>query len=356
MDIKELRHQMEQLWKATFGDSDAYVKLVFNNYFSPENVEYIEEKGELVSMMLAVPYKIEGNGVRLQGEYLCGLATRPDCRKRGLMSQLIRRRNDYAASKGVDLSLLIPSGEGLRAYYKSLGYDDVVRRPISNYTAPHDFERECRLYLAEHADHRVATLKSKYYKTLKGECVKVFDDHLVSELADFCRKCESEYEKLTLRHEIEDFKAAIAENGISGGQIHIVRNNEGVLTACAFVQKGEENNVDVIALYSSDLSSRFKVLDSVKRTNPDSGVCIYVPLDASVDSYIITQNRMMGKILNFEKVLGCVKGMSVEAADKSGLTRRQIQTLLFRKGNSSDTISQTLSIYPLDLSATLMLD
>lgn len=121
-----------KLWKDTFGDAYEYIRMVFDTYFIEENVETVEdEKGRLVSSLLGVPYRFFDCGVEtscgshdgyLKGMYLCGLATVPDMRRKGLMKKLMRRFEERAAGNDYDFSFLIPADERLRNYYSSMGY------------------------------------------------------------------------------------------------------------------------------------------------------------------------------------------------------------------------------------------
>lgn len=121
-----------KLWKDTFGDPYEYIRMVFDTYFVEENVETVEdEKGRLVSSLLGVPYRFFDCGVEtscgshdgyLKGMYLCGLATVPDMRRKGLMKKLMWRFEERAAGNDYDFSFLIPADERLRNYYSSMGY------------------------------------------------------------------------------------------------------------------------------------------------------------------------------------------------------------------------------------------
>lgn len=130
--MEELKDRMMKLWKDTFGDPYEYIRMVFDTYFIEENVETVEdEKGRLISSLLGVPYRFFDCGVEtlcgshdgyLKGMYLCGLATVPDMRGKGLMKKLMRRFEERAAGNDYDFSFLIPADERLRNYYSRMGY------------------------------------------------------------------------------------------------------------------------------------------------------------------------------------------------------------------------------------------
>ena len=228
MEAKEIKSQMMKLWKDTFHDSDDYISMVFDNYFSAEIVEYEERDGEIVAAMMAVPYhfgyksrfrscgekytlrdsdsssmnlqngfagicdslsvdvcdcnyidsdsnesvvcenhsvnmdcyngddfatasddsKDCGGGHTEEGEdlqgyvnglYLCGLATKPEYRGEGIMSQLIERISVKASRMGYAFTFLIPASDSLRLYYSDRGYLDSFPYYKLNYVAEHKF-------------------------------------------------------------------------------------------------------------------------------------------------------------------------------------------------------------------------
>lgn len=130
--MEELKDRMMKLWKDTFGDPYEYIRMVFDTYFVEENVETVEdEKGRLISSLLGVSYRFFDCGVEpscgshdcyLKGMYLCGLATVPDMRRKGLMKKLMRMFEERAAGNDYDFSFLIPADERLRNYYSRMGY------------------------------------------------------------------------------------------------------------------------------------------------------------------------------------------------------------------------------------------
>lgn len=52
----EVKAQMMHLWKEAFGDSDDYISLVFDAYFSLDRVEYAQKNGKIIAALLSIPY------------------------------------------------------------------------------------------------------------------------------------------------------------------------------------------------------------------------------------------------------------------------------------------------------------
>lgn len=277
MDSNELKNKLSKLWKDTFHDNDDYISLVFNNYYDPRFSEYEEAGGEVVAGLVGIPYEFGNAERRIRALYLCGLATRQQYRSRGIMTRLLARVNEKAREAGFAFTFLIPSDDGLRKYYHDREYVNAFYRVIDNYTSLHDFNREYESILLEQKE-KVAELKRRYYSSLK---TSVFD-HMAEDsesiregICALIRGIEDRQQDLQIIHSDRDIRLLISENVIDKGKIHYVCNQSGTITAAAFTTYSD-NSVNIIKLFCTDLASKYKVLDSVKRLNPDLAIQHYV--------------------------------------------------------------------------------
>lgn len=278
MNPSDLKKKMMQLWKDTFHDSEAYMSLVFNNYYDPELVEYEESGGDIVAGLLGIPYEFGNAEHRVRALYLCGLATKPQFRSRGIMTRLLARINEKAREAGYVFTFLIPADEGLRKYYHDREYVNAFYRVVDNYTSLHDFDHEYESILLEQKE-KVAQLKKRYFDSLKCGILNVdsvSDTDALDGVKTLIRDMESTQQDLQIIHSDRDIDILIRENVIDGGEVHYVRNSDGVTTAVAFVTFAE-SVTSVRKLYAKDVASKYKVLSSVKRSKPDYGICHYVP-------------------------------------------------------------------------------
>lgn len=194
--LEGLKTKMERLWAETFHDSACYISLVFDTYFNPDNVFVQFDGDELISSLLAVPYDFfvpdKGKGRFLKGMYLCGLATKPGYRNRGLMCNLMQEAEADFESRGFDLSFLIPADNHLRSYYSGMGYcDSSFRRKIQMTGKPS----------SEFLDvHRVRDL------------IKFHDYTRTEILAEWCRQQELKYCHASILHSKKDFLTIFKEN------------------------------------------------------------------------------------------------------------------------------------------------
>lgn len=277
MNQTDLKRRMMQLWKDTFHDSDEYVSLVFESYFDPQFAEFEEADGKIIAALIGVPYSFGNSENSLRGLYLCGLATHPHYRSQGIMTRLLQNINRKAADAGFAFTFLIPSDEGLRKYYHDREYVNAFYRVIDNYTSLHDFDLEYHSILAEQKE-KVAELKKRYFSNLKCESIsasKPGTDVEISALKELIKGIESTQLDLQVLHSDRDIEILIKENAVSNGTIHFVLNNAGKVTAAAFTSISD-HVVDIHKLYSTDLASKYKVLDAVKRAWPEFAIRHYI--------------------------------------------------------------------------------
>ena len=210
-DSKKVKKDMMELWKYTFHDSFRYIKLVFDTYFKPDNVFYVYDGEKLIAALLGVEYDFqildECNQVKtFKGMYLCGLATHPAYRKRGVMTELMKEAEVSAKVRGFDISFLIPASDHLREYYQKKGY----------ITTSYKLSQ---------------TLKSVKMKSSNGMNIYTFQaffergkDGFLRDMANWCRERERPNDRyVTLRHSEEDFLTILSEN-----------ENSFFLTDCSF--------------------------------------------------------------------------------------------------------------------------
>lgn len=277
MNAPELKTKMMKLWKSIFHDSDAYISLVFDNYFDPEFVEYYEEGGKLVSALMGVPYYFGNDRQRTKAIYLCGLATLEEFRHRGIMNDLLNKANSKAKEKGYSLSFLIPATDMLRIYYSSKGYVNGMYSVEDRYTSVHDFANDYRVILSGE-DERINKLKTKYFEGLKVERLDNKDADGLKRALEYIVESESDnLHYFVLQHSSKDLEAAIEENAISGGAVFSCHNDDGKITGIAFVVPDGYGKIRIPKIYHKDNCTYYRLLDEIKKSYPDSsmGVVCY---------------------------------------------------------------------------------
>lgn len=199
IDTEKIRRDMMELWKETFQDSNRYIELIFDTYFCRENI-FVRYDGDLlIASMLCVPYEFqfvsEKINEKLKGMYLCGLATRPEYRKRGIMKSLMNEAEESIKMRGYDMSFLIPADNHLREYYRKNGYYDGSYRNL----------KTINLQSKEQ-------LHNLYIYTFK-DLAESGNFQLVKEIAGWCRERELKIQEYpTIVHSERDLITAITEN------------------------------------------------------------------------------------------------------------------------------------------------
>lgn len=196
------REDMMKLWKDTFHDSDRYVRLVFDNYYTLDNSFVTYHENRIIAAILCIGYEFqilakEGAREKIKGMYLCGLATHPDWRRKGIMSRLMDEAEKAARKRGYNMTFLIPADDYLRLYYERKGYQTVSWRQKKEVeslsTSSGEACRSMNIYSV-----------SDFFRRGQNEFLR--------ELADLCRKIEHSRQCDTILHSEKDFIAIMAEN------------------------------------------------------------------------------------------------------------------------------------------------
>ena len=95
-DIPKLR----ALWQECFGDSDAFCDWFFGERFSPEFSVAAEESGEILSAVHGWPFTLSIRDKAIPAIMMCGVATHPAARGKGLMTKCISLVMANAREKG----------------------------------------------------------------------------------------------------------------------------------------------------------------------------------------------------------------------------------------------------------------
>lgn len=260
MEQQTLRKSMESLWKEAFGDSDAYVKTVFDSYFKPENVAYREKEGELESALLGIPYSFESSsGKSLRGLYLCGLSTVSEARRRGYMSALLEDINARAQERGFDFTFLIPASEGMRHYYADRGYHDAFFKVKEHYVRGHKFGGEVvdlSRYNGSDLESAISFLTVQEHRR-KGR--------------------DSEFKLL---HDTADWKAVLQEALVSNSPVYIGRENGGT-AGMAFSEK-KDRTIEIKKIYAKSPETEKGLIAAISAAHPQCNIDVVKELDQAL--------------------------------------------------------------------------
>lgn len=117
------------LWMRVFGDSEEFVRACAEQFVGFDHI-YVaaSETEEVLAILSAVPCRVAAR----EGVYLYGLATKPECRGRGIMTGLMQHAETDAAANGITFAALIPASEELHLFYRERGH--VASWPLRHLT------------------------------------------------------------------------------------------------------------------------------------------------------------------------------------------------------------------------------
>lgn len=368
MDVQTIKQNMMSLWKATFGDSSEYISLVFDRYFNPENIAYHEAEGKIAASLLGIPYTFVSSGnPDLKGLYLCGLATLPALRHNGIMTSLLQEINERAEKSGYDFTFLIPSGEGIRRYYRDRGYHDAFYKKKEYYVKGHDFKGSFDLEL------------------------KVFDGEektaVIEFLEEYGNRPLQRKNSYLLRHTKEDWGTVLDDALISNDKIYIGYNDNAIcgLAIC----KMPDKVIDIRLLVGVSEQVRNSLLGKIAKLNSERNLTLVKDLEDALEhddnkqlwSPFYVQNN--GKTAEYEDVsvieapyneslnafaMGMINIFDIKTLlEKTGYanfknldvySEEEIKRLVLRKpvGHKADALEKILDLPELNFSMSMMLD
>ncbi len=268
-EFEKRKRDMMELWKDTFHDSQSYINLVFDTYFSLDNT-FVRYKGEtLISALLGVPYTFQAydkykEKILMKGFYLCGLATNPKWRKRGIMSHLMEKAEISAKERGYDMTFLIPADDNLREYYNKKGYHTASYRKRQTIDIPLNAYKDA---------------KSEMYIYTIRDFLTHGKTSFIDQLAEWCCEIERKRKSFpTILHSRKDMLTIMAENENSifltdytfDPEYPILAN----VSAVVFPElpTEEEQRIKIIGLYSERILCYSKINIGINTTAIDNSI------------------------------------------------------------------------------------
>jgi predicted N-acetyltransferase YhbS len=110
--------KLKNLWLQAFGDTQQSIDLFFEKRFNTK-LCFAAKAGEEV---IAAAYVLPVNYGSEKAGYLYALATKPEFRRQGIMSDLLKYVEYRSKMAGCSYLFLYPAEEALYSYYEKLGY------------------------------------------------------------------------------------------------------------------------------------------------------------------------------------------------------------------------------------------
>ena len=159
--------RLKALWKACFGDEDAYIDRFFQKCCRPGQALVLEAGGTVWSMLLVFRQELTGpDGTVLPFWYVYAFCTHPEAQGRGYGRRLLAWTEARAREEGARGVAMVPGEQSLFDFYAALGYEPI----FSVRQARAKREPECPVYA-------VTPLALEDYQRLRADWLRC--DHWV---------------------------------------------------------------------------------------------------------------------------------------------------------------------------------
>ena len=116
------KHQILDMWRVCFGDSQPYFDIYFRERYKNENTLAFFVGDKAVASLQLLHYSFTYCGTEIAIAYISGACTLPEERKKGYMEALLKKTFHEIAKREVPLSLLVPEEDWLLGFYDRYGY------------------------------------------------------------------------------------------------------------------------------------------------------------------------------------------------------------------------------------------
>lgn len=116
--------QLRQLWKETFGDSDAFLDMFKETAFSFRRCRC----AILHETVIAALYWFDCIYMDNSFAYLYAIATKKEYRKQGICHALMEHTHQYLKDQNYVTTILVPATEHLFGFYQKMGYQTCIYR------------------------------------------------------------------------------------------------------------------------------------------------------------------------------------------------------------------------------------
>ncbi len=118
----DTQHQILEMWRVCFGDSQPYFDIYFRERYKNENTLAYFDGGKAVASLQLLHYNFTYCDTEIPIAYISGACTLPEARKKGYMAALLKRAFHELEERNTPLSLLVPEEEWLLNFYDKYGY------------------------------------------------------------------------------------------------------------------------------------------------------------------------------------------------------------------------------------------
>lgn len=271
---------VRELWEYCFTDSSEYVDFYFKNKFSPKNTLILEDNGKIFSSIHMNQHSLSLNFKKFDVSYIVGVSTLPEVRSSGKMKELIQYSLSNMYELGQEISILMPIDFRL---YRKYGFENCY---------------DMLLQKLDVDDLRKFKISGEFKKAEQAEKLEEIYKYSLSRYNGFAIRDRNYFELF-----IEEMKK-------DNGYIYINFINSSPEGYIAYSFDGDK--MIVRECYYKNIESYKSMLRFIYNHNTQiKKVDIYSPmndplrhmLDNPKDSNFEIKPFMMGRIINFEKLV-----------------------------------------------------
>ena len=197
--------RIREIWEECFDDTKAFGDWFFTHRYSPAQTLALREKGEILSNVQMIPYRVRLRGAETASWFIVGAATMPQARNKGHMAALLQAAYARMREADVPVSHLYPFQYD---FYRKFGYEVCSERLLTR-LSPSDILESQGMREAAVWPARVDELDAQADATAMQGCYDAFvrklDGYVVRDARSFALRL--------MEHALENGGALVARRG-----------------------------------------------------------------------------------------------------------------------------------------------
>lgn len=254
------------LWQRCFGDSKEYMDCYFAWRLKENQVLSLYDHEIMTSMVHLNPYSLKVVSKEVGANYIVGVATREEYRKKGLMRRLLIKALREMYQEGQEFTYLMPASEAIylpfdfRYIYQQQRIKMRWKMDKSLLNEKEDVNQDDQLKAADIGEHlpdnKHAVAKSINEVTLypiedreKGQeltTYKIYDgiDKIkVGKLLNYVDKILSESQEIYAIRDAHYYERLQAEMRSAGGEVLILYNKDTIIGCLSYMLEGNQAEI-----------------------------------------------------------------------------------------------------------------
>lgn len=274
-------------------DSPAFVDYYFRVKAAENEIFVVEnEKQEILATLHLNPYEMMFCGEKVKTNYIVAVATRADCRHRGMMRSLLQASLQEMYRREETFTWLMPAAE---AIYRPFGFRFIYEKNKMTVTADVLRRAETDENWQIHSDQKVS-----------GDifCEEAKKEDL-AELACFAEKQLSKLAEVYTVHDIAYFEQRMQEVGCEGGSLILIRKEKEICGYFLALKKDREAWEIVV----EDAVQKKAFPAVLHWFGASEEKCTFTAFPQIWEQYAQSENvpAIMGRIVHLERFVCCLK-------------------------------------------------